>query len=61
MPLAEFYQQVKNFDFGELDYESVGIWPLPIRLFLLALVFALVIAATYYFHIKELDAELVVV
>ena len=61
MPLAESYQQVKNFDFGELDYESVGIWPLPIRLFLLALVFALVIAATYYFHIKELDAELDVV
>lgn len=58
MSLSDSLQQVKNFDFGELDYEGIGVWPLPIRLLLLALVFTLVLFGTYYFHIKELDAEL---
>ncbi len=58
MSLTESFQQVKNFEFGELDYDGIGIWPLPIRLFLFALAFVLVLSGAYYFHIKELDAEL---
>jgi type IV pilus assembly protein PilO len=58
MSLTESLQQVKNFEFGELDYEGIGVWPLPIRLFLFALAFALVLSGVYYFHIKELDTEL---
>lgn len=58
MSLTESLQQAKNFEFGELDYDGIGVWPLPIRLFLFALAFALVLSGAYYFHIKELDAEL---
>lgn len=58
MSLTESFQQVKNFEFGELDYDGIGVWPLPIRLSLFALAFALVLSGAYYFHIMELDAEL---
>ncbi|MEH6528567.1 MAG: type 4a pilus biogenesis protein PilO [Porticoccus sp.] len=58
MSLAESLQQMRSFEFGELDYDGIGVWPLPIRVFLFALAFTLVLSGAYYFHIKELDAEL---
>ena len=58
MSLADTLREVKGFDYGELDVDAVGVWPLPIRLFLFAVVFALVLGAAYYFHIKDLDADL---
>jgi len=58
MALDDSLQQLKNLDLGELDIESIGVWPLPVRVFLLILAFCLVLAGAYYFHIKDLGAEL---
>lgn len=58
MSLGDSLQQLKNLDLGELDVESIGVWPLPIRAFLLIVAFCLVLAGAYYFHIKDLGAEL---
>ncbi|MBL4632201.1 MAG: type 4a pilus biogenesis protein PilO [Paraglaciecola sp.] len=58
MALNDSIQQIKNFDFAELDVESIGVWPLPIRVFLLILTLCLVLAGAYYFHIKDLDSKL---
>lgn len=58
MALNDSLQQLKSLDLSELDIESIGVWPLPVRALLLVVAFCLVLAGTYYFHIKDLDAKL---
>lgn len=58
MAFGDSLQQLKNLELGELDIESIGVWPLPVRAFLLIVAFCLVLAGVYYFHIKDLGAEL---
>lgn len=58
MALNDSFQQLKNLDLSELDAESIGVWPFPVRMILLVLAFCLVLAGVYYFHIKDLGAEL---
>lgn len=58
MALDDSLQQLKNLNLSELDIESIGVWPLPVRVFLLIVAFCLVLAGAYYFHIKDLGAEL---
>ena len=61
MALDDSLQQLKNLNLSELDIESIGVWPLPVRAFLLIVAFCLVLAGAYYFHIKDLGEELSVV
>ena len=58
MALNDSFQQLKNLDLAELDVESIGVWPLPVRAFLLIVAFCLVLAGAYYFYIKDLGVEL---
>lgn len=58
MALDDSLQQLKNLDLAELDIESIGVWPLPVRAFLLVVAFCLVLAGAYYFYIKDLGIEL---
>lgn len=58
MALDDSLQQLKNLNLSELDIESIGVWPLPVRAFLLIVAFCLVLAGAYYFHIKDLGEEL---
>jgi type IV pilus assembly protein PilO len=58
MALSDSLQQLKDFDFTDLDFDSIGVWPLPVRVLLLIVVFSLVLAGTYYFHVKDLGVEL---
>lgn len=58
MNLSDSFQQLKDFDFTDLDFESIGVWPLPVRVLLLIVVFSLVLAGTYYFHVKDLGVKL---
>ena len=58
MALNDSLEQLKNLDLSELDVESIGVWPLPVRVLLLVMVFCLVLSGAYYFYIKDLGAEL---
>jgi len=58
MALNDSLQQLKSLDLAELDIESIGVWPLPVRVFLLVVAFCLVLAGAYYFYIKDLGVEL---
>jgi type IV pilus assembly protein PilO len=49
---------VREFDINDLDFENIGSWPAPIRLFIWVLLFALVMAGGYYYHIKDLQLQL---
>lgn len=57
MAFNDALQQIKNLDLAELDIDSIGVWPAPIKAFLLILVFILVLTGAYFFHIKNLNVE----
>lgn len=56
MASGSFINQLKEIDIGELEFNSIGVWPLPVRVALLAIIFVLVLLGAYYFHVRELNA-----
>jgi type IV pilus assembly protein PilO len=57
--LADFIKQLRETDVSELDFNSLGVWPLPYRVLLLLAVFVGMLVGVYYFHIKDLNLEFV--
>ena len=55
MSWADKLRAVNEIDLADLDFENVGLWPLPVKLFAGALIFALVIIVGYYYHIEGLQ------
>lgn len=58
MAFEDTLNSVREFDINDLDFENIGSWPTPIRLFIWVLLFALVMAGGYYYHIKDLQLQL---
>jgi type IV pilus assembly protein PilO len=58
MSFAETMEQLKNFDVNNIDFDKIGIWPLPGKIFVAALLVVIVFAATYYIWIKDLNLQL---
>lgn len=58
MAISDSFQQLKDFDLSDLDFETIGVWPLAVRVILLVVIFCGVLAGTYYFHVKDLGVEL---
>lgn len=58
MSFASSIQELRDIDFNELDVESIGTWPFPLRALILVLVMVLLLMAGYFFHIKELGVQL---
>lgn len=61
MAFADTLEQVKDFDFNNLDVEKIGIWPWPVKFLICLLLVVLVFAGVYYFKISDLKAQLQVV
>lgn len=57
MAFRDTLEQLQNLDLSELDFESIGVWPYPIRVLLLVSLFVLVLVGTYFLHIKELNSQ----
>lgn len=58
MALEDTLEQIRNFDVNDIDFERIGVWPLPGRIAVCALLVALVFAGTYYLKIKDLNSQL---
>lgn len=56
MAWQDTVEQIQNIDFSDTD--KIGVWPMPIRLAIWLIVFALLIGATWWFFIKDLDVQL---
>jgi len=60
--LQKSADELKNFDWSELqNIETIGIWPGPVKLLLLVVFFTGTLGAGFWFHIKNLQADLDVV
>jgi type IV pilus assembly protein PilO len=55
MAFEDTMRSLRDFD---PDFNNVGSWPMPIKVFVWAALLAAVLAAGYYYHIKDLQAQL---
>lgn len=53
MAIQDTLEQLQNFDINDLDFNNVGSWPGPVKAILMALAFALVLGAGYYFYLTD--------
>lgn len=58
MAFEDNLRSVREFDFGNLDFDNVGSWPLPVKMLIWALLLILVVAAGYYYHVEDLQLAL---
>jgi type IV pilus assembly protein PilO len=58
MALNDTLDQLRNFDFNDLDFSNPGIWPTPVKIIALVIVFAIVIAGGYFALLTDKQTEL---
>lgn len=54
----KFIEQAQNFDINDVDWERVGVWPVPVRALLCAIAAAAIITAGYFFIVKDKNIQL---
>lgn len=58
MALEDSLRAVREFDFGDLDFDNVGSWPTAIKIICWALILVATLALGYYNHVKGLQESL---
>ncbi|MES2674328.1 MAG: type 4a pilus biogenesis protein PilO [Pseudomonadota bacterium] len=58
MALNDTLEQLKGFDVNNIDFEKIGVWPLPAKIFVIVVLVALVFVLTYYVKISDLNQSL---
>ena len=58
MAFEDTMRSLREFDINSLDFDNVGSWPIPIKVFIWVVLIAVVLAAGYYYHIEELQGQL---
>lgn len=61
MALEDTLRSLREFDVNDINLDNVGTLPVPIKVILSLILFALVIAGGYYYHIKNLQQQLLAV
>jgi type IV pilus assembly protein PilO len=56
--MADFLEQLKNFDVSDVDLQRVGVWPLPARILVCIGAAVAIVAAAYFLIIKDMNIEL---
>ena len=58
MAFEDTMRSLREFDVNDLDFENVGSWPFPVKLFIWVLILVGVLALGYYYHIEGLQQSL---
>lgn len=58
MAMKDTLEQIKSFDANNIDFDKMGVWPVPAKVFVLILLVFVIFALTYYLKISELNDEL---
>jgi type IV pilus assembly protein PilO len=58
MALEDTMRSMREFDLSDLDLDSVGSWPTPIKVLIWAALLIAVLVGGYYWHVKDLQLEL---
>lgn len=57
MSLRDSFEQARDFDYS--DSSKLGIWPLPTKILVCVLIVVAILAAAYYFKIRDIESTLV--
>lgn len=55
--LNKYMEQLQSLDINDIDWDRVGVWPIPARIFLCLLAAGLIVFAGYYFIVKDKNKE----
>ena len=58
MALADTLRSLNELDLADLDFENVGSWPAPVKIFAGFMLLVLLLLAGYYYHIEGLQLRL---
>ena len=58
MALEDTLRSLREFDVNDINLDNIGTLPVPVKIILCTIIFAAVVAAGYYYHIKTLQAQL---
>lgn len=55
---GKYVEQLQDFDINDIDWDRIGVWPAPAKVFVAVLAAALIVAAGYYFIIRDKYTDL---
>ncbi len=58
MTMKDSMDQLKSVDFNNIDFEKIGVWPLPAKMVVVAIIVVIVFSLTYYLQIAQLNETL---
>lgn len=58
MSLADSLKSLNEFDINDLDVNNAGIWPMPVKIIVVLILFGLILGGGYWFFIKDQYAQL---
>ena len=58
MAIKDTLEQIRGFDPNNVDFDKMGVWPVPAKVFVLILLVFVIFALTYYVKISDLNEEL---
>lgn len=58
MAIKDTLEQIRSFDPNNVDFDKMGVWPVPAKVFVLILLVFVIFALTYYVKISDLNEEL---
>lgn len=58
MSLQESIEKLNEFDINDIDFDRIGVWPLPAKVLVCILLAALVVIGVYYFKVSDLNLEM---
>ena len=53
MDLSKYKEQLEDFDINDIDWERVGVWPMPVRLIIFILAVIVIFVACHFLIVKE--------
>ena len=59
MALADTLQSMQEFDLADLDFDSIGSWPLAIKIIIVLILFAALVFGGYSYLIEDMENQLV--
>lgn len=58
MAIQDFFEELKEFDVNDLDFENIGVWPTPVKVIIWLIVLVAVLTLGYFYDISDLRLQL---
>lgn len=57
MNVNEFFNELKDTNVSDLEFNNIGVWPLPFRVLTLLVLFVVILGLGYYFRVSDLNVQ----